>query len=112
MTSEFAAGCLSAATLRPPTLFDDPVALVCNEEGKVYGSCRCNRARARTRTAKSRTAIAGPFFVCGLGEDDFCSLPKELQGKYVDMFRWPEKFLGHWRQAWSARAGQAARGGA
>ena len=25
-------------------------------------------------------AVAGPFFICGLGEDDFCSLPKELAG--------------------------------
>ena len=23
---------------------------------------------------------------------DFCSLPKELQGKYLDMFKYPEKF--------------------
>ena len=54
--------------------FDDPVALICNEEGKV------------------QDIIAGPFFVCGLGEDDFCPLPKELQAKYLDMFKYPEKF--------------------
>ena len=51
--------------------FDDPVALVCNDEGKI---------------------MQMPF-ICGLGEDDFCSLPKDLQDKYMEKFHWPEKFL-------------------
>lgn len=62
--------------------FDDPVALICNEEGKVYG-LPYNRA-VRDEAGKVQDIIAGPFFVCGLGEDDFCSLPKELQTKYLD----------------------------
>lgn len=71
--------------------FDDPVALVCNEEGKIDG-LPLNRA-LRDEGGKIYDAIAGTFFVCGLGEDDFCSLPKDLQAKYLDKFRWPEKFL-------------------
>ena len=71
--------------------FDDPVALVCNDEGKIM-QMPLNRA-LRGEDGKIYDAIAGPFFICGLGEDDFCSLPKELQGKYMDKFRWPEKFL-------------------
>ena len=71
--------------------FDDPVALVCNDEGKIM-QMPLNRA-LRGEDGKIYDAIAGPFFICGLGEDDFCSLPKELQGKYVEKFRWPEKFL-------------------
>ena len=41
--------------------------------------------------------IVGKFFVCGLGEDDFASIPKELQNKYFEKFRKPEAFLkiGH-----------------
>ena len=70
--------------------FDDPVALICNEEGKVYG-LPYNRA-IRDEAGKVQDIIAGPFFVCGLGEDDFCSLTKELQTKYLDMFKYPEKF--------------------
>ena len=50
-----------------------------------------NRA-VRDEAGRVQDIIAGPFFVCGLGEDDFCSLPKELQGKYLDMFKYPEKF--------------------
>ena len=71
--------------------FDDPVALVCNDEGKIM-QMPLNRA-LRGEDGKIYDAIAGPFFICGLGEDNFCSLPKELQGKYVEKFRWPEKFL-------------------
>lgn len=70
--------------------FDDPVALICNEEGKVYG-LPYNRA-IRDEAGKVQDIIAGPFFVCGLGEDDFCSLTKELQTKHLDMFKYPEKF--------------------
>lgn len=71
--------------------FDDPVALVCNDEGKIM-QMPLNRA-LRGEDGKTYDAIAGPFLICGLGEDDFCSLPKELQGKYMEKFRWPEKFL-------------------
>ena len=71
--------------------FDDPVALVCNDEGKIM-QMSLNRA-LRGEDGKIYDAIAGPFLICGLGEDDFCSLPKELQGKYMEKFRWPEKFL-------------------
>ena len=74
--------------------FDDPVALICNEEGKVYG-LPYNRA-VRDEAGKVQDIIAGPFFVCGLGEDDFCPLPPELQAKYLDMFKYPEKFTASW----------------
>lgn len=71
--------------------FDDSVALVCNDEGKIM-QMPLNRA-LRGEDGKIYDAIAGPFFICGLGEDNFCSLPKELQAKYMEKFRWPENFL-------------------
>ena len=71
--------------------FDDPVALVCNDEGKIM-QMPLNRA-LRDDAGKIYDAVAGPFFICGLGEDNFCSLPKDLQDKYMEKFRWPEKFL-------------------
>ncbi len=37
--------------------------------------------------------IAGNFFVCGLGEEDFASLRGDLQEKYLEKFRSPEKFM-------------------
>ena len=71
--------------------FDDPVALVCQEEGKINGS-ELNRA-VRDADGEIVDIIAGKFFICGLGEEDFTSLPEGLQKKYEDMFRRPETFL-------------------
>ena len=71
--------------------FNDPVALVCQEEGKLNGS-ELNRA-VRGDDGEILDIIAGKFFVCGLGEEDFASLPEGLQKKYEDMFRQPETFL-------------------
>ena len=71
--------------------FDDPVALVCDEEGKINGAT-LNRA-LRDEDGQIADIIAGPFFVCGLGEESFASLPKELTEKYEGMFHQPESFL-------------------
>lgn len=71
--------------------FDDPVALVCQEEGKINGS-ELNRA-VRDADGEILDIIAGKFFICGLGEEDFASLPEGLKKKYEDMFHQPETFL-------------------
>ena len=71
--------------------FDDPVALICQEEGKLNGST-LNRA-VRDEDGNIVDIIAGKFFVCGLSEDNFASLPDELQKKYEGMFHQPETFL-------------------
>ncbi len=71
--------------------FDDPVALICNEEGKING-LRLNRA-VKDENGEIVDIIAGTFFICGLTEDSFGSLPEELQQKYLDQFRQPETFL-------------------
>ena len=71
--------------------YDDPVAIVCAEEGKINGET-LNRA-IRDEDGDIVDIIAGTFFVCGLGEEDFASLPKELQDKYEEKFHQPESFL-------------------
>ena len=71
--------------------YDDPIAIVCAEEGKINGD-PLNRA-IRDEDNDIVDIIAGTFFVCGLGEEDFASLPKELQEKYEDKFHQPESFL-------------------
>ena len=71
--------------------FSDPVALLCNDDGKVIG-LPLNRA-LRDEKGEIYDIIAGKFFICGLGEEDFTSLPKELQKKYEDKFCQPEAFL-------------------
>lgn len=71
--------------------FDDPVALVCNEEGKFAG-LEYNRA-LRDETGAICDIICGPFFVCGLGEEDFDSLPDRLMESYFKRFERPELFV-------------------
>ena len=71
--------------------YADPIAIVCAEEGKINGE-PLNRA-IRDEDNGIVDIIAGTFFVCGLGEEDFASLPKELQEKYEDKFHQPESFL-------------------
>ena len=70
---------------------DDAVALICGEEAKLEGK-PLNRA-LRDEKGEIYDIVAGKFFICGLGEEDFASLPKELQKKYEDKFRQPEAFL-------------------
>ena len=71
--------------------FDDEVAIVCNEEGKLDGSA-LNRA-LRDDNGEIYDIIAGTFFVCGLGEEDFDSLPESLVSKYESLFHNPEGFV-------------------
>lgn len=59
--------------------YEDEVALICNEEGKIEG-LPLNRI-----IPEMRDIIAGDFFICGLGEEDFTSIPEEYEDKYLDL---------------------------
>lgn len=69
--------------------FDDEVAIICNEEGKMNGM---DLNRGITYKGKLVDIIAGPFIVVGLTEDDFGSLSDELAQKYCSRFMLPEMF--------------------
>lgn len=71
--------------------YEDLVGLVCNEEGKLEG-LPLNRA-LRTEDGEIYDIIAGNFFICGLGEENFCSLSPELAEKFKEEFKYPEKFV-------------------
>ena len=71
--------------------FSDPVAIVCNEEGKL-NRMELNRA-LYTEDGEMFDIVAGPMFVCGLGEEDFASLQGELLEKYLDKYKHPEVFV-------------------
>lgn len=72
--------------------FDDEVAIVCNEEGKVKG-LPLNRAIYSNR-GELVDIISGAFFVCyaPVDSEKFLSLPKELAEKYEEYFKEPEWF--------------------
>ena len=71
--------------------FDDRVAIICNEEGKLQGM-PLNRA-LRDESGTMYDIVAGTFIICGLGDEDFSSLPPEMMDKYRDQFRSPEVFF-------------------
>jgi len=71
--------------------FEDELALVMNEEGKING-LPLNRA-LRDEDGEIYDIIAGDFLVVGLTEDSFGSLPPELMEKYEKQFHQPEGFL-------------------
>ena len=71
--------------------FDDPVALICNEENKLLG-LPLNRALYDDE-GRVYDIIAGDFFLTGLGEDDFSDLSDELMKKYMEHFKYPEIFI-------------------
>lgn len=75
--------------------WDDPVALICNEEGKLLGFGIDNFNRTLlTDDGTPIDVIAGTFLITGLTEDDFGSLSPELLAKYEKMLHCPDRF---WR---------------
>lgn len=70
--------------------YDDPVALICNEEGKLMG-LPLNRALYDDE-GQMYDIVAGNFLIVGLGEEDFSDLPDDLMAKYSEQFKHPEKF--------------------
>jgi len=71
--------------------YEEPVALICNEEGKLMG-LDLNRA-LRDEDGHIYDVLAGPFMVVGLGEEDFASLPDDLMQKFEQKFHTPEEFF-------------------
>lgn len=71
-------------------LFDEPVALVCNDEGKLLG-LPLNRG-LRDEKGKLYDILSGTFFLCGISEDDFTSLTEEQIQHFQRTFVTPELF--------------------
>ena len=71
--------------------YDDPVAVVVNDEGKMLGLTP-NRG-LRDDNGELYDIICGTFFVCGLREDNFGSLTDEQVEKFTKEYETPELFL-------------------
>ena len=71
--------------------FEDEVAIICNEEGKLDG-LQLNRA-LRTDQGEIYDIIAGTFMVVGLTEESFGSLTPKQIAKYTELYKVPEVFL-------------------
>ena len=71
--------------------FEEPVALVCHDEGKLLG-LPLNRALYHPETGELCDVIAGTFFLCGAppGSGDFASLTGEQVRLFSRRFARPE----------------------
>ena len=74
--------------IEPLYPYHEEVAIVCNEEGLIIG-LPFNRS-----VPGGYGGVFGTFFICGLGEEDFCSLPPELMERFKKEFRNSEILLG------------------
>ena len=73
--------------------FDEPVALICNEEGKLL-NLPLNRA-LRDKAGEVYDIISGTFFLCAAPPDSehFESLTDQQVETYMEHFAVPEMFL-------------------
>ena len=74
--------------IEPIYPYHEEVAIVCNEEGLING-LPFNRSGPG-----GYGGVFGTFFICGLGEEDFCSLPPDLMERFKKEFRNSEILLG------------------
>ena len=73
--------------------WDEPVALICNEEGKLAEDSfsNCNRV-LYNEIGIPYDIVVGTFLIVGLTEDDFDELSQELVRKYEKLFHNLEEF--------------------
>ena len=73
--------------------FDEPVALICNEEGKLL-NLPLNRA-LRDDAGEVYDIISGTFFLCAAptDSDHFAGLTDRQVKTYMERFDMPEMFL-------------------
>ena len=73
--------------------FDDEVAIIVNEEGKLNG-LPPNRAIFAENSKQIADVLVGDFFIVKspVDSDKYQSLPKDLAKKYAEKFKYPERF--------------------
>ena len=73
--------------------WEDEVAIICNEEGKMNG-LPLNRG-ITDENGHLQDIIAGDFFICyaPIESERFLSMPPELEEKYLEKFKLPEMFF-------------------
>lgn len=74
--------------------FEDEVAIICNEEGKVNGLPLNRAVYVDEDKSKIADIICGKFFLvyAPIESENFLSLPPELSEKYREKFKYPERF--------------------
>lgn len=78
--------------IEPCYSFEEQVCIVCNDEGKING-LPLNRAIRDEDTHEIVDIVAGTFFICDCRKESFGSLSKEQQKRYLEKYRFPERFF-------------------
>lgn len=80
--------------IQPIYPFEEPVALICNDEGKMI-NLPMNRG-LRDKNGQIYDIVSGTFFLCGApaDSDHFTSLTPEQIERYEKRFHTPEMFWG------------------
>lgn len=71
--------------------FEEPVALICDEEGKLNGKPYNRALRGEDGTVYD--IVAGTFLITGLGDENFTSLSDEYANQFKSLFQTPEIFI-------------------
>ena len=71
--------------------FEDRVALICNEEGKLLQLPPNRALRAKDGTVYD--IVVGDFLIAGIGEENFCSLSDDMIEKYTKLYETPELII-------------------
>lgn len=74
--------------IQPIYPYHEKVAIVCNEEGLING-LPFNRS-----VPGGYGGVFGTFFICGLGEENFCSLPPNLMERFKKEYECSEILIG------------------
>lgn len=73
--------------------FEEPVCIVCNEEGKINGLPLNRAVYADPDRGEMLDIIAGTFFICDCSGENFGSLSSEQLRRYTEQFKYPERFF-------------------
>ena len=71
--------------------FEEPVCIVCNDEGKINGMRPCRAVYGED--GRVNDIIFGPFFICDCSTESFGSLTEEQLKRYSEQFQYPEHFF-------------------
>jgi hypothetical protein len=82
---------LVGGTIQACYPWNDPVALICDDDGKFKGY-EANRVLVDD-DGEPYDVVVGTFLITGLTREDFGSLSEEMAEKYTERFRWPEMFM-------------------
>lgn len=85
---------LVGGTIQAVFPFEDPIALICNDDGKLL-NLPLNRALRNPDNGEIYDVVAGAFFLCGAPPDaeNFTDLTPDQVTAYMAKFHNPEQFI-------------------